>query len=126
MSFEEDGIVQIKEEEIQQLLKVGAKEPILIDVRELEEYSESHIPGVPLIPMNTIPSMVADLDRSSSYVFICRSGKRSQNVALYLKEQGITNVRNFAGGMLSWNGEVKQGLEWVVKHSGELYQDKTE
>lgn len=124
MSFEEEGIVQVDQEELRQLLATGAKEPILIDVRELDEYAEAHIPGVPLIPMNTIPSFLDDFDRNASYVFICRSGKRSQNVARYLKEQGMTNVRNFAGGMLSWQGEVKDGLEWVVKHTDELYEDE--
>ena len=93
-------------------------------MRELDEYAEAHIPGVSLIPMNTIPSFLDDFDRNASYVFICRSGKRSQNVARYLKEQGMTNVSNFAGGMLSWQGEVKDGLEWVVKHTDELYEDE--
>ncbi|MEN0644227.1 rhodanese-like domain-containing protein [Alkalicoccobacillus gibsonii] len=124
MSFEEDGIVQIDQEELRELILTGAKEPILIDVRELDEYEEGHIPGVPLIPMNTIPSFADDFDRTSSYVFICRSGKRSQNVARYLKEQGMLNVRNFAGGMLSWQGEVKEGLEWIVKQTDELYKDR--
>ena len=30
-------------------------------------------------------------------MFICRSGGRSQNVALYLKEQGFDKVINFNG-----------------------------
>ncbi|TSB46161.1 rhodanese-like domain-containing protein [Alkalicoccobacillus porphyridii] len=123
MSYEDEGIIQMDAEELRELLVTGAKEPILIDVRELDEYAEAHIPGVPLIPMNTIASLSAELDRSASYVFICRSGKRSQNVALFLKEQGILNVRNFVGGMISWQGDIKSGLEWVVKDVNELKKD---
>ncbi|KMK74751.1 rhodanese-like domain-containing protein [Alkalihalobacillus pseudalcaliphilus] len=124
MSHIQDGIKQIKENELKELLNENKSERIFIDVRELEEYDEFHIPGVPLMPMNTIPNYVSELEQDKEYVFICRSGGRSQNVALYLKEQGFDKVINFNGGMLSWTGEINQGPEWVVKSPGELFGTK--
>ncbi|AST97159.1 rhodanese-like domain-containing protein [Shouchella clausii] len=122
MARSEDGIVQLSTEEMKSFLINKADEPIIIDVREVEEYENGHLPGVPLIPMNEIPSMVAGMDQSKSYVLVCRSGRRSQNTALYLKEQGFSNVRNYEGGMLAWDGELEYGQEWVVKDVEELYK----
>ncbi|WP_059103950.1 rhodanese-like domain-containing protein [Shouchella shacheensis] len=122
MSKTKDGIVQIGTEELKAILASKGEEPIVVDVRGVDEYENGHIPGIPLLPMDTIPSQVDDMDKTKSYVFICRSGKRSQNVAKYLQEQGFTSVRNYDGGMLAWDGEQKFDQEWVVKHSSELYK----
>ncbi|WP_054711881.1 rhodanese-like domain-containing protein [Bacillus sp. JCM 19041] len=122
MSRSEEGIVQIPTDELKAILKNDADEPIIIDVREVSEYEEGHLPGVPLIPMNVIPSMVEKMDKSKSYILVCRSGRRSQNTALYLHEQGFENVRNYEGGMLDWDGEQEFNQQWVVKDPKELYK----
>ncbi|WP_227936778.1 rhodanese-like domain-containing protein [Alkalihalobacillus deserti] len=120
MGFEQDGIKQVDKEELKELVKSESGKPIIIDVRELEEYEEAHIPGLPLIPMGTIPTMIDQLDKEQSYLFVCRSGGRSQNVAMYLQNQGFKDVSNYYGGMLAWDGDVKAGAEWIVKDGKEL------
>ncbi|WP_017726871.1 rhodanese-like domain-containing protein [Halalkalibacterium ligniniphilum] len=120
MAFVQDGIEQIEAEELKALLKY--KETMIIDVREPDEYEEGHIPGVPLIPMSTIPKVAEQFDQSKSYVFVCRSGSRSHHVALFLKDQGIENVKNYYGGMLAWTGELAYGLERVIQEMNELYE----
>lgn len=110
MAQEIEGVRQIDAAELKQLLEDNPG-LIFIDVREPEEYTAGHIPGVPLIPMNTIPSRMAELDKDAPYVFICRSGNRSHQVSKYLQMNGFTNVTNFMGGMLSWKHDVKQGME---------------
>ncbi|WP_078391786.1 rhodanese-like domain-containing protein [Shouchella patagoniensis] len=122
MSRSEEGIVQIPTDELKTILINDADEPIIIDVREVNEYEEGHLPGIPLIPMNLIPSMAEKMDKSKSYILVCRSGRRSQNTALYLHEQGFENVRNYEGGMLDWDGEQEFGQQWVVKDPMELYR----
>ncbi|MDV2684987.1 rhodanese-like domain-containing protein [Alkalihalophilus lindianensis] len=121
MSTELNGIKQVGTDELKAMLK-HEESPIIIDVREHDEYEESHIKGVPLVPMHTIPQHLDNLDQSKSYVFVCRSGVRSQNVALYLKDHGFMDVRNYDGGMLSWDGEREIGLEWVIREIKELYR----
>ncbi|MCX7569005.1 rhodanese-like domain-containing protein [Tumebacillus sp. DT12] len=111
MPHEIDGIQQIDQEELQQLLKEKEGKIKFIDVREPEEYNAGHIPNVPLIPMNSIPQRLDELDKDEEYVFICRSGNRSHMVSRFLKQQGFEKVTNFNGGMLSWRGDVKQGME---------------
>lgn len=122
MAFELDGIEQVEETELAALLNEKGDETIVVDVREPEEYEAGHIPGLPLLPMSSIPAVVAQMDKEKSYIFVCRSGSRSQNVALYLKDQGFRDVKNYAGGMLEWTGEVTSGLEWFVKDVHELYK----
>ncbi|WP_096189439.1 rhodanese-like domain-containing protein [Evansella halocellulosilytica] len=120
MSTEKDGIKQIYKDELQVLLDEKKEGTVIIDVREPDEYEAAHIPSVPLMPMHTVPSLVEGFDKNKEYIFICRSGNRSQNVSLFLKENGIENVVNFNGGMLSWDGETAEGEETSVTSVEEL------
>ncbi|MCB0185777.1 MAG: rhodanese-like domain-containing protein [Caldilineaceae bacterium] len=76
----------------------------VIDVREQWEYDEAHIPGVNLIPMNTIPSRLSEIPTDKTVVLTCRSGNRSGQVFQYLKQQGFTNIHNMQGGIVAWQG----------------------
>ncbi|MGZ4111019.1 MAG: rhodanese-like domain-containing protein [Tumebacillaceae bacterium] len=106
-----DGVNQISADELKEKLEESGKNVKFIDVREPGEYDAGHIPGVPLIPMNQIPARFGEVGEADEYVFICRSGNRSHMVAKFLKDNGIENVTNFNGGMLSWSGPIKQGME---------------
>nr|WP_285846468.1 rhodanese-like domain-containing protein [Priestia koreensis] len=87
--------------------KLEKKEPVLlVDVREDEEVADGMIPGAKHIKMGDIPANVDYFDKDKEYIFICRSGKRSENVCMYLQDQGY-NVRNLVGGMLDWHGKVE-------------------
>jgi rhodanese-related sulfurtransferase len=91
--------------ELKEALTDTDRAAIVIDVREPEEYEEAHIAGLPLIPMGDIIDWTERLDPEREYVFVCRSGRRSFEVAKYFQNNGFGNVHNFAGGMLSWAGE---------------------
>ncbi|MFA9555873.1 rhodanese-like domain-containing protein [Evansella sp. AB-rgal1] len=118
--MERDGVKQINVEQLKQLVKSPEKDKVIIDIREPEEYVAEHIPGIPLLPMNSIPSMLDGFDKEKEYVFICRSGNRSQNVSLFMKENGFDNVTNFDGGMLSWDGDATTGEEHQIHSVEEL------
>lgn len=104
-----DGVVQHSVDEVLALLQRGDVK--VIDVRTEEEYASGHIPGVPLMPMQSVEQWQASLNPEESYVFVCRSGGRSQKVATFLKQQGFSDVANCVGGMMSWHGETKPGME---------------
>ncbi|MFT8319806.1 MAG: rhodanese-like domain-containing protein [Bacillus sp. (in: firmicutes)] len=100
-------MLEIKElttEELEQKLKNEEKVE-LVDVREDEEVAEGIIPGAKHIRMNDIPTNLDYFSKEKEYIFICRSGKRSENVCYYLQEQGF-QVVNLLGGMLDWKGNT--------------------
>ncbi len=77
---------------------------VLIDVREQWEYDEARIPGITLIPMNSIPSRLNEIPTDKTVVLTCRSGNRSSQIFSYLKQQGYTNIHDMQGGILAWQG----------------------
>ncbi|MED4016111.1 MULTISPECIES: rhodanese-like domain-containing protein [Sutcliffiella] len=95
----------ITAEELKAKLEKG-EELLLVDVREDEEVEMGIIPQAKHIKMGDIPESLAQFEKDKEYIFICRSGRRSENVCAYLQDQGY-KVRNMVGGMLDWEGEVK-------------------
>lgn len=79
---------------------------ILVDVRSVEEFESGTAPGAMNIPLHTIAD---NIDRFKSMnkpvVVFCRSGARSGQATMWLKQQGI-EVTN--GGGLN---EVMDTLE---------------
>ncbi|MFB5661359.1 rhodanese-like domain-containing protein [Alteribacillus sp. HJP-4] len=122
MSYELEGIEQIEIDEIKRIYDKKEKSPIIIDVREPDEYVEGHIPGVPLLPMHSFPEVIEEFEKDKDYILVCRSGSRSHHTALFLKDNGIENVRNFAGGMLAWDRETESGMENPVQNMKDLYK----
>ena len=75
---------------------------MILDVREQSEWDEVHIPGATLIPMGDIPARIKEIPTDKTVIVQCRSGNRSSQVTDYLRQQGMTNVHNLAGGMNEW------------------------
>lgn len=79
---------------------------VLVDVREPHEYELCKIPGSVLIPLNTIPQRLGELNPDSEIVLQCRSGKRSADALMFLQANGYTNLINLKGGILAWSDDV--------------------
>jgi rhodanese-related sulfurtransferase len=106
MSFEQDGITQYTVDELKGILRDGQMQ--VVDVRTEEEYESGHIAGIPSRPMQEVMDWMNELNPEASYVFVCRSGARSQKVAKFLQENGFSHVANYSGGMLAWDDDVSQ------------------
>jgi molybdopterin/thiamine biosynthesis adenylyltransferase/rhodanese-related sulfurtransferase len=78
--------------------------PILIDVREKDEWSEGFIPGARWIPRGFLELRIEDQipELSSEIVLYCAGGNRSALAARSLAELGYTNVKSMAGGFSAW------------------------
>jgi rhodanese-related sulfurtransferase len=94
-----------------QARRVAGTGPVVIDVREAWELQLASIPGVLHIPMNEIPAKLADLDKDSEIVVMCRSGGRSMQVAQFLARNGFRSVANLTGGILAWSREVDPSVQ---------------
>jgi adenylyltransferase/sulfurtransferase len=77
----------------------------LLDVREGWELGVASVPGVIHIPMGEVAGRVGELDASREVVVLCRSGRRSLEVAKYLQQNGFRAV-NLAGGILAWSRDL--------------------
>jgi rhodanese-related sulfurtransferase len=97
-----------KERNANGLREILTKENIqFIDVREKDEFSSGHIPGVKNIPLSEISERTNEIDPDKEVVCICRSGNRSEKACEYLSSLGYKNLTNFKGGMLEWDGDIE-------------------
>lgn len=77
----------------------------LLDVREEWELGVASVPAIVHIPMGQVADRVNELDRDKTVVVLCRSGRRSLEVAKFLQQNGFDAV-NLAGGILAWSREL--------------------
>jgi rhodanese-related sulfurtransferase len=80
--------------------------PLLLDVREPWEYARCHIDGAKLVPLQSLPAHLAELDPRQEVVCICHHGVRSHHAARFLEHNGFTAVVNLTGGIDAWAREA--------------------
>lgn len=100
---------QMSPPELAALLAAG-QAPLLLDVREPWEFETCRIEGSLSMPMNSVPSRMAELDPEDPVVCICHHGGRSMQVASYLERNGFTAVSNLAGGVHGWALQVDPAM----------------
>ena len=86
--------------ELNDRLKHGRR-PVVIDVRQPDEYRSGHIPGAKLIPLNRLNSRLKELPQNREIICVCASGNRSGSATRLLVGAGL-NAVNMQGGMLAW------------------------
>ncbi|MFX7329204.1 rhodanese-like domain-containing protein, partial [Acinetobacter baumannii] len=62
--------------------------------------------GSQLMPMNTVPAQLQELDPERPLVCVCHHGGRSMQVAIFLERNGFSNVFNLSGGVDAWALQV--------------------
>ena len=82
---------------------------VLLDVREAWELEIASLPGAVHIPMGEIADRLGELDTRIETFVLCRSGRRSYDVARFLQQYGFSAV-NLAGGILAWARDVDPDL----------------
>ncbi len=78
---------------------------VIVDVREQQEFEESHLPGALHVPRGHLESRIegAARDRSQRVVLYCASGNRSALAAKTLQDElGYENVESMTGGITLW------------------------
>ena len=81
----------------------GKDAPLLLDVRDGDEYAAGHIPGSAHIPYGELPDRLAELPRDRAIATICSGGKRSGLAASILQREGFDPVTHVGhGGVGTW------------------------
>jgi rhodanese-related sulfurtransferase/rubrerythrin len=81
----------------------------LLDVRQLKEYEQTHLPGAVLIPINELRDRVDELDPDKMTIVYCAIGGRSRAGATILTGEGFREVYNLKGGTKAWDGYAVTG-----------------
>jgi rhodanese-related sulfurtransferase len=76
--------------------------PLLVDVREPNEYVEVRAAGAVLLPLSSFVERHRELPTDRPLLMICRSGARSAQATAFLLGNGWADVSNVAGGTLAW------------------------
>lgn len=82
------------------------EKPVIIDVRETDEFTSGHIPGARHVPLRKIDAYQGVKDKP--IYLVCHSGMRSKQAASILIKGGYQAV-NVKGGMMLWQGARKGG-----------------
>ena len=96
---------------------------VVLDVRDSAAYAKGHIPGARLAPMSELRNLVGELKASTLPIVAycdCPAEETSARAVLYLRTQGITNVRALAGGWSKWvssGGAVSVGNDPAAPQS---------
>jgi sulfur-carrier protein adenylyltransferase/sulfurtransferase len=98
--------------------RIESGEPVVVDVREQDEWDEGHIAGAIHVPRGHLESRIERLapDTSRPVVIYCSAGNRSAFAAKTLSELGYEDVVSLAGGFTDWkrNGfpvQLQVGLD---------------
>jgi molybdopterin/thiamine biosynthesis adenylyltransferase/rhodanese-related sulfurtransferase len=98
--------------------RIESGEPVIVDVREQDEWDEGYIPGAVHVPRGHLESRIERLapDTTRPVVVYCSAGNRSAFAAKTMTELGYEDVVSLAGGFTDWkrNGfpvQLQAGLD---------------
>ena len=88
--------------------------PLVLDVRETWECQLASIAPegceVQIMPMQTVPARLTELDKDRPIACLCHHGGRSMQVGAFLERQGFTQIINISGGINAWSSEVDPSI----------------
>ena len=82
---------------------------VILDVRTPDEFNTSRIPNsinIDFYNPQVFMEEVQKLDKEVTYFVYCRTGVRSANSCLLMRELGFSKTYNLIGGIVDWNGEI--------------------
>ena|SRR5690554_572461 len=99
-----DGLLEQFEEH-----RLTEESKLYIDVRETDEFNESHIEGFTNYPMDGLLEDVSVLPKDKEIVILCNTQNRSFKVAEKLVEEGFDedSITVVEGGISNWEGPTK-------------------
>jgi rhodanese-related sulfurtransferase len=92
-----------------------AARPLIVDVRERDEFTAERVEGVVLLPISEFVARHQELPKDRPLLMLCAAGSRSASATMFLRQhadsrdacptgcgQVWTDVRNITGGMIGW------------------------
>lgn len=105
---DQDVAMEVMPREVEER-RLRGEQLCLVDVREEMEWQICRIPGANLVPMNTVPARLVELQAQAAatpLIIYCHHGVRSLNVVHWLRRNGVANCQSMAGGIDLWSLEI--------------------
>ena len=96
--------IEIEPQALRQMIE-GKEAVFMLDCREPWEFETASIEGSEVMLMHSVPHRMAEIPRNCGVVVICHSGRRSLEVALWLRGQGLA-AKSLSGGIDRWAREI--------------------
>ena len=100
-------VPEVSPDEVKARIEAPAK-PVLLDVREREEFRQGYVPGAISMPRGFLEMRVEEAvpDRHAPIIAYCAGGVRSLIAGRILREElGYTNVASMRGGFQAWKNQ---------------------
>jgi FkbM family methyltransferase len=84
---------------------------IVLDVRDAASYERGHIPQARLAPMSALRDLLPDLKEAGVPIVAycsCPAEETSARAVVYLRKNGVNNVRALIGGFEGWEAAGKK------------------
>ncbi|MBI2179436.1 MAG: molybdopterin-synthase adenylyltransferase MoeB [Deltaproteobacteria bacterium] len=105
-------VPEVSAQQVNDLLRNNGKSPVILDVRESDEWRQGHLEGAISLPRGFLEIKVESTlpDKNTPIIAYCAGGVRSLIAGKALKELGYQNVTSMAGGYAAWKNA---GFKWV-------------
>ena len=74
----------------------------VVDIRDPQSYSLSHVEGATQLNNDTLNTFMAETEKTQPVAVMCYHGISSQQAAAFLVAQGYENVASVDGGFEHW------------------------
>lgn len=105
-------IAELTAQQVHEQVKNNGNSPVILDVREKDEWREGHLEGAISLPRGFLEIKVESTipDKKTPIIAYCAGGVRSLLAGKIMKEMGYQNVSSMAGGYAAWKAA---GYKWV-------------
>ncbi len=106
--FESPTSVSYGDVSVQQASELIKAKPdlVILDVRTQQEYSEGHLKGSILIPVDELATRLSELSKEKEILVYCRTGNRSRTAVNILTAAGYQKIFHMKDGITGW---IQQG-----------------
>jgi rhodanese-related sulfurtransferase len=88
--------------EAHERLSTDPLRPLLVDVRNHDEFERARVEGSILMPLPVFASRCRELPADRPLFLICASGNRSGTATGHLLALGYPDASNVEGGIIAW------------------------
>ncbi|MBM3269379.1 MAG: molybdopterin-synthase adenylyltransferase MoeB [Candidatus Sericytochromatia bacterium] len=105
----DDDALNVSADWLKARMDAGTAPPIL-DCRQPFEWDICQLPGSMLVPMAEIPRRLDEFARDAEIVVVCHHGRRSLNVAQFMRQRGFARARSLDGGLDEWARRIDPAM----------------